>query len=106
MVRSTFTYKSIKIKERFPVLLKKYSRLRQKIVTFNPLLHFQNCKLAQKTFGFRHQGDPPNPPAKFEHQFAGGSGGPPDAENRRFSELIKRTSGMTEERVNQILMRH
>ena len=71
MVRSTFTYKSIKIKERFPVLLKKYSRLRQKIVTFNPLLHFQNCKL----------GDP--------------SGGPPDAENRRFSELSKRPAGWT-----------
>ena len=50
-------------------------------VSFNPLLHFQNDKLAPKTEGFRHQGDPsgvpPNPPAKFEHQFAGGFGGIP-----------------------------
>ena len=34
MVRSTFKYKSIKIKERLPGLLKKYTRLLQKIVTF------------------------------------------------------------------------
>ena len=34
----------------------------------NPLFHFQKYQLAPKTFGYRHQGDPP---AKIEHQFAG-----------------------------------
>ena len=61
------------------------------IINLNPLLHFQNYKLAPKTFGFRHQGDPsgapPNPPANWCSNFAGGFGGPPDAENRRYSEL-------------------
>ena len=51
-------------------------------VSFNPLLHFQNDKLAPKTFGFQHQGDP-----NFAGGFGGTPRGPPDAENRRFSEL-------------------
>ena len=45
--------------------------------TFNPLLHFQKYKLALKTLCIRHQGDPsghPDPPARFEHKFAGDSG--------------------------------
>ena len=76
----------------------KYFRVAEKtikkcLIGVNPLHHFQKYKLAPKTFGFRHQGDPsgvpPNPPAKFEHKFAGGPGGPPrgppDAEIRRFS---------------------
>ena len=61
----------------------------------NPLLHFQKHKLAPKTFGFRQQvdlsGSLRTPQRNWITNSLGGSGGPPrgppDAENRRFSEL-------------------
>ena len=73
----------------------------QFITYFNPLLHLQKYKLAPKTFGFRHQGNPsgsPRTPQRNSNTNSLGTPatrGPPDAENRRFSELIERTYGVT-----------
>ena len=56
-----------------------YLRLPKVLLTLYFILSSQKYVwLAPKTFGFCHQGDSPESPAKFEHQFAEGFGGTPE----------------------------
>ena len=66
----------------------------------NPLLHFvQPAVRLISSENLRHQwdpsGSPRTPQRNSSNNSLGGSEGPRDAENRRFSELIKRTAGLT-----------